>query len=134
MRDLSTGTLRQAIDCKIKSRRLLRRAEVVDFVVLVGGQQFAPDVVFSAKSYSRNTEWIQVSDTVTANLSPHTTHHTLPRINSSLFYVHRHSQRCNNAVTKQLRYFVSLNSYCSELQDSHIGVASGDAGLQSAAG
>ena len=37
-------------------------------VVVVSGEQFAPDVVFSAESYLGDAERIQVSDAVTANL------------------------------------------------------------------
>jgi len=95
-------TVRQAMDCMIKSRRPLKRAEVVDFVVLVGGQQFAPDVVFSEKSYSGDTEWIQVSDTVTANLAPHITH-ALPHIN--ILFLSSTSAHIHSIVT-----MLSLNN------------------------
>jgi len=46
----------------------MRHAKVEEFVVLVGGQQFAPNVVLRAKSHLSDAEWIQVSDAVTANL------------------------------------------------------------------
>lgn len=77
-----------------------RLAKVVDLMVLIGGQQLAANVAFNAESYLSDAEWIQISDTMTANLHTRqriSTVHVLSPIASTVAFV---------ATTLSVRYFV----------------------------